>query len=121
MRIIDWSSDVFSADLIRRRRQHGLHRILLRREGGEGGGVGGAALDIRRGADFARLLHRLGVEQIALDAIFARFGVDRGDRHRRFLLGHQEIGRASWRERVGQYVEISVVAGALKKKKKNKK
>src|SRR3546814_18027152 len=28
-----------------------------------------------------------------------------------------EIGRASCRERVGQYVEISVVAGTLKKKK----
>src|SRR3546814_13042012 len=27
-----------------------------------------------------------------------------------------EIGRASWRERVWQYVEISVVAGSLKKK-----
>src|SRR3546814_14125840 len=26
-----------------------------------------------------------------------------------------EIGRASWRERVGQYVEISVAAGSLKK------
>src|SRR3546814_20039386 len=29
-----------------------------------------------------------------------------------------EIGRAPCRERVGQYVEISVVAGALQKKKK---
>src|SRR3546814_13263187 len=28
-----------------------------------------------------------------------------------------EIGRASWRERVCQYVEISVVCGNLKKKK----
>src|SRR3546814_18273537 len=28
------------------------------------------------------------------------------------------LGRASWRERVGQYVYISVVAAALKKKKK---
>src|SRR3546814_11865492 len=31
---------------------------------------------------------------------------------------HQQIGRASCRERVGQYVEISVVGGSLKKKKK---
>src|SRR3546814_11060032 len=30
-----------------------------------------------------------------------------------------EIGRASCRERGGQYVEITVVAGTLKKKKKN--
>src|SRR3546814_13478199 len=29
-----------------------------------------------------------------------------------------EIGRAAWRERVGQYVEISVVAVSLKKKTK---
>src|SRR3546814_16096604 len=28
-----------------------------------------------------------------------------------------QIGRASWRESVGQYVLISVVAGSLKKKK----
>src|SRR3546814_12033677 len=37
------------------------------------------------------------------------------------LIGHydlaREIGRASCRERVCQYVSISVVAGALKKKK----
>src|SRR3546814_11824124 len=32
-------------------------------------------------------------------------------------LDHAEIGRASGRERVGQYVEISVVAVSLKKKK----
>src|SRR3546814_16457772 len=31
-----------------------------------------------------------------------------------------QIGRASWRERVCQYVYISVVAVSLKKKKKNK-
>src|SRR3546814_13669246 len=30
------------------------------------------------------------------------------------------IGRAAWRERVGQYVWISVVAVSLKKKKKTK-
>src|SRR3546814_16523258 len=31
-----------------------------------------------------------------------------------------EIGRASWRDRGGQYVEISAVAGRLKKKKSNR-
>src|SRR3546814_15316348 len=35
--------------------------------------------------------------------------------------GLAEIGRASCRERVCQYVEISVVAGSIKKKKKKKK
>src|SRR3546814_11918271 len=33
---------------------------------------------------------------------------------------NSEIGRASCRERVCQYVELSVVAGSLKKKKKQK-
>src|SRR3546814_13512694 len=32
-------------------------------------------------------------------------------------LAKAQIGRASWRERVCQYVKISVVAGSLKKKK----
>src|SRR3546814_13094531 len=36
-------------------------------------------------------------------------------------LDHGEIGRASGRERVGQYVSISVVAVSLKKKNKNDK
>src|SRR3546814_16904157 len=36
--------------------------------------------------------------------------------HRRLAPGGREIGRASCRERVWQYVEISVVAVALKKK-----
>src|SRR3546814_18913616 len=34
---------------------------------------------------------------------------------------HEEIGRASCRERVCQYVEISVVGVSLKKKQKKKK
>src|SRR3546814_15627222 len=33
----------------------------------------------------------------------------------------QEIGRASWRERVGQYGKISVVAVSLKKKRSKEK
>src|SRR3546814_13567882 len=36
-----------------------------------------------------------------------------------FVEKRPEIGRASCRERVCQYVEISVVAGSLKKQKKN--
>src|SRR3546814_16362008 len=38
----------------------------------------------------------------------------------RVTMGEAEIGRASCRERVCQYVKISVVADALKKKKKKK-
>src|SRR3546814_14631216 len=41
-----------------------------------------------------------------------------------FEMGHNsadyKIGRASWRERVCQYVYISVVSGSIKKKRKNK-
>src|SRR3546814_3198121 len=40
------------------------------------------------------------------------------DPHGKFLNPHLEIGRASCRERVCQYVLISVVAVSLKKKKK---
>src|SRR3546814_14140689 len=54
--------------------------------------------------------------------------VTRGHRKRQstgvYLYNHYEhfsvggkIGRASWRERVGQYVSNSVAAGSLKKKK----
>src|SRR3546814_13413718 len=48
---------------------------------------------------------------------------DRAEAGRRALQGDEgrtgmEIGRASWRERGGQYVEYSEVAGSLKKKGK---
>src|SRR3546814_21086194 len=38
----------------------------------------------------------------------------------RFDAEDEQIGRASWRARVGQYVSISVVAVSLKKKNKEK-
>src|SRR3546814_14680957 len=68
-----------------------------------------------RGPDFARIMsqavaeqtdsmfHLLGQSQIRVDGDFA--GAD----------SYFQIGRASGRERVGQYVEISVVADSLKK------
>src|SRR3546814_7697231 len=87
MRISDWSSDVCSSDLA----HHGarLHR-------------GGAALSgARRGA----VWHRAAPE------------VRRGPvPHDPGPVADPEIGRASCRERVCEYVSISVCAGSLQKK-----
>src|SRR3546814_19248055 len=94
MRISDWSSDVCSSDLALP--HHGCDHGHAQRQ--------------------ARL-GRAG-DRLRLAALF-RFhagksagGVDEGD-HRQAEL---EIGRASCRERVCQYVKISVVAVSLKKK-----
>src|SRR3546814_12149415 len=99
MRISDWSSDVCSSDLPgpREDRRVGIdaHHLEmgmapLRRDG-EGPG---AASDVEQ---TNRRTESGGIEQRALDDSLA-------------------IGRASCRERECQYVEISVVAGPLKKK-----
>src|SRR3546814_7268815 len=81
MRISDWSSDVCSSDLGRRRLRAGRdgHRPGL------------------RGTEAARA-QRL-----------------EGRRHRPVGAERGQIGRASCRESVCQYVSISVVAGSLKK------
>src|SRR3546814_16006018 len=94
MRISDWSSDVCSSDLAQHRiaetgeqlDHRGLHRQIV--------------LDHQDG--FAAAHHRPdgGWLRLYLGLLGAR----------------QEIGRASCRERVCQYVSISVVAVSLKKK-----
>src|SRR3546814_15854788 len=108
MRISDWSSDVCSSDL----------------NGGQTGGFGaGQAL----GA-MAEIADRAGLRAIGADAGFRDVEInlhdpplapDRFDQQRE----PGQIGRASCRERVCQYVWISVVAGYLKKKQntQNKK
>src|SRR3546814_15529178 len=117
MRISDWSSDVCSSD---------LHRAT------EGAGEAGEAAEIRRqqgletSADLARQDRRLGTTGDADDqriAVDDRGGDEAGEirpvdevhRHAGALCrsgDHRlDIGRASWRERVGQYVEIRGVAG----------
>src|SRR3546814_21030525 len=99
MRISDWSSDVCSSDL--------LDSCVRRSRARPGSAI--AALG--------------AVEQ---------FLVGQHQRHHRFdhrhaanadagvvaALGHDEIGRASCRERVCHYVSISGVAVSLKKKKR---
>src|SRR3546814_16978652 len=112
MRISDWSSDVCASDLtVHRAAMHVRHRLFA--VTGEfvcqifnhlcryatGFGIVGTA---HAGRFFAPL-HKAAADL---------YGTAVGQR--------QQIGRASCRERVCQYVLISVVAVSLKKKKKNK-
>src|SRR3546814_19002557 len=101
MRISDWSSDVCSSDLV-----------------GQDQVEAAPAFD-----------QRLGLERVgAGDRMVPQFAhrIDRRGEDARVVLDDQdvervEIGRASCRERVGQYVEISVVAGRFKTKKQKQK
>src|SRR3546814_18954556 len=89
MRISDWSSDVCSSDLV------------------------SSKLARRASPAFFRTSKR------CRDAAHRRGKADRHQTSRHIDLRRQrEIGRASCRERVCQYVEISVVAVSLKKKRK---
>src|SRR3546814_21090769 len=92
MRISDWSSDVCSSDLF--------------------------VEDLVQGG-----VERLRGGQVAAERLFDHYprapgataGVERPD-HGREQARRDPIGRASGRERVCQYVSISVVAVSLKKK-----
>src|SRR3546814_14332163 len=106
VRISDWSSDVCSSDLsdrtdtaieTRPRGDGGLGRVKLRRQAITIDGILNfhAANDLERGR-----FSRDGPQKLSAD--------------------FREIGRASCRERVCQYVYISVAAVSLKKKKYNK-
>src|SRR3546814_17653411 len=101
MRISDWSSDVCSSDLLRplpriggAERRLGEDIVVIF--------VDDRALDDRRAV----------VQQRGNDAARVELSV-----FRRVML-ELEIGRASCRDRVCQYVLISVVAVSLKNKKK---
>src|SRR3546814_13235489 len=106
MRISDWSSDVCSSDLMPGWRGGELppqpEWSLCPRRGLSGVGA-------RRGGAGDR---RDGDRHVAAGG-GTRRARPRGDRP---PSAGREIGRASWRERVGQYVLISVVVGTLKKK-----
>src|SRR3546814_13701184 len=91
MRISDWSSDVCSSDLWVRPRDTSPKSVSL--------------------PPLPRLRKLLGMH------LAAQIGSPRAVIRRRRPLYHSQIGRASCRERVCQYVSISVVAGSLKKKK----
>src|SRR3546814_14917405 len=102
MRISDWSSDVCSSDLIFACRQPAVEHVHLPLH-----------------------LHRIAIDRIFL--LDGRIGIEMAEaaaqKGRAAHLPHQprqrQIGSASSRERVGQYVKISLVAGQLKKKNKH--
>src|SRR3546814_13957478 len=96
MRISDWSSDVCSSDLevCRTPARAVQGRSAPARQGT------GAPRHLRRSPPLPRPRPRDPHPRRSVEG----------------ALRHIEIGRASCRERVCQYVEISVVAGSLKKK-----
>src|SRR3546814_17906988 len=98
MRISDWSSDVCSSDL------HGPHRRPQALGKTDRHAVERRANVLHRASRGDRRVEHPGAVQVQAQAMLAREG--RG----------LEIGRASCRERVGQYVSISVVAVSSKKK-----
>src|SRR3546814_14188268 len=128
MRISDWSSDVCSSDLLRRQV---VGQVVDDRLAGRDFQFGDLVI-----GDVGEVLHQcaervavggdddaLACLQVGGDA-FLPIGQDAGDGVlQRFRRGDgaarvpAEIGRASCRARVWQYVEISVVAVSLKKKK----
>src|SRR3546814_20664990 len=113
MRISDWSSDVCSSDLTPDRldlvaqEQHGNAQQDRRCAGHPDDEDIGAAGEhpVLRGDDGHQAVGQLHVNG---DIAVIELGVD------------QEIDRAAGRERVCEYVENSVVAGAIKKTKKKK-
>src|SRR3546814_15412824 len=121
MRISDWSSDVCSSDLLAHRRRHRAAQAdePCRQADGDGVHLREATVDAVDDVEPVVLaeLH-LGQQRAALrHQRPARLGEDR---HGGAQLQLLQIGRASCRERVCQYVYISVVAGSLKKKKTQK-
>src|SRR3546814_16368859 len=123
MRISDWSSDVCSSDLI--------GNLDLTRSGGREAGVV-AAFPVALGdqimlvTDAGKLI-RSPVDDIRIAGRTTRgvtlFRIDESERivSVAYLPEDEEIGRASCRERVCQYVLISVVPVTLKKTKHNTK
>src|SRR3546814_13449368 len=106
MRISDWSSDVCSSDLL-------AIGATLSVEDGQAVQAGDVLARVSRVAapdnpaiidSHGWVLYRLGRNEEAVDEL------------RRAFAMQKEIGRASCRESVWQYVEVSGVAVALKKK-----
>src|SRR3546814_16867095 len=101
MRISDWSSDVCSSDL-------GRIDVLCNNAGG---GTGAGPVD------------QTPVAELSLDDWRYTYAVslDSAFLCAKHAVPHlEQIGRASCRERVCQYVSISVVAVSLKKKLKHR-
>src|SRR3546814_20198570 len=101
MRISDWSSDVCSSDLLRDTK---LSIDLVDVAAGISSTLSNFNVDRET---------RFGFAEISLPILSPANNISFAER-----LILTEIGRASCRERVCQYVSISVVAGYLKKKNK---
>src|SRR3546814_12550353 len=109
MRISDWSSDVCSSDLVDvtpLANHVELHRL---------------AQPPRRDAEFqgTRIVHLAAIDGQHDIARLEAGAIGRAAAIDGLAQPAAEIGRASCRERVCQYVSISVAAGSLKKKKTN--
>src|SRR3546814_18234087 len=109
MRISDWSSDVCSSDLgqIRLPEDDGYSHLKLKLEqGGFFGPVARLCASRHLIAGGVKPDNCIRLCEWPYDQSLLPIGL--------------EIGRASWRERVCQYVKISVVAVSLQKKKQYK-
>src|SRR3546814_17679986 len=102
MRISDWSSDVCSSDLA------GCRRLLAGDRAAQGGGA------VHRADRLPR--HQEGRPESRADRAIRPVAVPHAVPGRRTRRSGYKIGRASCRERVCQYVEISVVTVSLKNK-----
>src|SRR3546814_13921825 len=111
MRISDWSSDVCSSDLIDLAVKEG-QTLGVVGESGSGKTTLGLAL--------LRLVSSKGPIVYLGDRIDGFDSKRMRPLRRHMQIVFKEIGRASCRERVCQYVYISVVAVSLKKKTKIK-
>src|SRR3546814_13502331 len=109
MRISDWSSDVCSSDLKAQPGQHICHLLKLPTPSQRHGG----STPLGRGeicpsSTLLRSTNNFAGSWFRFRSILPWL--------RRFLISSKKIGRASCRERVCQFVSISVVAVSLKKK-----
>src|SRR3546814_20222115 len=109
MRISDWSSDVCSSDLL------AVDRDRQRRPRGNAQSLAGKAHRVVVPRLQAQRARHPVLEQAALERSDHRLDDDLA------RIDPRKIGRATCRDRVGQYVQISVVAASLKTKKKQHK
>src|SRR3546814_20325510 len=113
MRISDWSSDVCSSDL----------DLLIHLQRARCASKRRSAFLISA-SEFPRLRGQLPEQSAIVPLDLLAYGERRSILipavFRQMSQGIVKIGRASCRERVCQYVYISVVAGSLKKKKLTK-
>src|SRR3546814_14027200 len=114
MRISDWSSDVCASDLDAKRGDIGNTSLMYARAffAQEGSGLNFDAVTVAPYMGIDSVTPFLGFD--GKWAILLALNSNQGNQDFQYL-ETKEIDRASCRERVGQYVEISVAGGSLKK------